>query len=484
MFNRLNAKRIKTLVVAIISVMLMLVSTISFNVQAAGNSDTAKLLASYNISSSSYIVMSGSTSEVVIEKHSERKMQPGAVAMLLNAMVALDHIRSDEEYENVMDVTEKLASLGNTYVQGESIKVGDLLNAVLIGGDVQSADILAKYISGNRANFVKDMNIKVQELRLMDTQFDNPSGAYSPQQYTTAADAAVIMQAALRYEEIKEAFTESTTTVTAFTKENSRKIHLAASSPLLGVYKDGLGGIKSTLGEPANNSQYLAAAEKDAMQFIVVLMDSNETSIANEATKLLDYASTIATRDEVVQADKIAGYALVRGGEKIRVPAYTETKGFAYVPPEGSKELVETETVIFDGITAPLDAGSKVGEFRIYVADELKGTVDLVTKEKIEKGWPPSLIYISNTVSIVLASVLALALLLALRILYVKHKRKKMRELNRRLQIREMALRQMEIDEDRKRRNWTYGGNYEAEDFGPRTSDIRRETLGRDPDND
>ena len=468
--------------VVVISVLLMLMPTISFNVQAVDSKDVSKVLAGFGIGSSSYIVMSGSTSEVVIDHKSDRKMQPGAATLLLNAMVALDHIRSDSEYENVMDVTEKLAKLGDTYAQGESVKVGDLFNAMLIGGDSQSADILAKYVSGSRANFVKDMNVKVQELRLMDTQFANPSGTYDNKNYSTAADCAVIMQAALRYEKIKEALTQNKTSITVMGKEGNRTVHFAASNPLINgsqeVYKDGRGGIKSVIGEPLNASQYLGAAVKNDMQFIVVLMDENDNRVGESAKKLFDYASTIATRDEVVQADKIAGYALIRGGEKIRVPAYTETKGFAYVPPEGSKDLVETETVIFSGIEAPLDAGSKVGEFRIFVADELKGTVDLVTKEKIEKGWLPSMIYISNTVSIVLASLVALAILLALRILYVKHKRKKMRELRRRLQIREMAMRQMEIDEDRKRRNWTYGGNYEAEDFGPRTADIRNETLG------
>ena len=40
---------------------------------------------------------------------------------------------------------------------------------------------------------------------------------------------------------------------------------------------------------------------------------------------------------------------------------------------------------------------------------------------------------------------------------------------------RQMALEQMEIDEDRRRRNWTYGGGYEK--LAPRTADIRKEAL-------
>ena len=479
MLNRQRILRIKSLMVAIISaiMMLVLVSTISFDVFA--ESDVSKVLASMNISSSSYVVMSGSTSEVVIDQHGERKMQPGSIAMLVNAMVVLDKMYDDNELENVVDITEKLAEYGDTYKEGESVKVGDLLNAMLIGGDRQSAEALAKYSASKRSIFVNEMNAKCAELRIMDTEFSNPSGFYSTKQYSTALDCAVIMQAAVRYQKIKDAFAENKTSVTAFTKDDSRQIHFAASNPLINgteeVYKDGKGGIEGYLGDPVFASQYAGAAVKDDMQLIVVLMDSAEKRVGGEARSLLDYASTLATRKEIVDGGKVAGYAMVRGGEKIRVPAYTESKGFAYVPPEGSDALIDTETVIFKQLEAPLEKGAKVGEFRIYVADELKGTVDLITKEKITKGWPPSLIYISNTASIVLGVVLALILLVALRILYVRRKRRKMRELKRRLQIREMAIQQMEIDEDRKRRNWTYGGSYDK--FAPRTADIRKEAL-------
>ena len=41
--------------------------------------------------------------------------------------------------------------------------------------------------------------------------------------------------------------------------------------------------------------------------------------------------------------------------------------------------------------------------------------------------------------------------------------------------VRKIALEQLEIDEDRKRRNWTYGGGYDK--VAPRTSDIRKESI-------
>ena len=432
----------KNLVVAVVSLILM--STISFDAFAASESDVSKVLSTMNISSSSYVVMSGSTSEMVINRNGERKMQPGAVAMLVTAMVVLDQMYNDEEMENNVVISERVAEFGNTYKEGDTVKVRDLFDAMLVKENGQAAEALARYSATKGSVFVKEMNSKCLELRIMDTEFTSPSGEYDTKQYSTAADCAVITQAALRYEVIKD-------------------------------YLSKKGGIMSTLGAPVNRSQYSAFDTKDDMQFIVRLMDSLETRVKDESKSLIDYASTIATRDAVVDADKMAGHVMVRGGEKVRVPAYTETKGFAYVPPEGSKELIDTEIYLERDLEAPLEKGAKVGEFRIYVADELKGTVNLVTHEEVKKGWPPSMIYISNIAAIVLGIILALMLLIALRIIYVRRKRKKMRELRYRLKLREIAKRQMEIDEDRRRRDWTYGGGYDQ--LAPRTSDIRREAL-------
>jgi hypothetical protein len=213
------------------------------------------------------------------------------------------------------------------------------------------------------------------------------------------------------------------------------------------------------------------------MQMIVVLMDSAKENAAREATSLFEYADTKVTKNTIVKKGKLVGHARVKGGAVTNVAAYTETKGFAYVPPEGSDSLIQTQVAMYDDLTAPLSKGDKVGEFRIFVADELKGTVDLIIKEDIPLGWYPSRFYISNVGTIVIGSILVLLLLFLLRVGHVKRRRAKRREAIRRAKIREMARMQLEIDEDRKRREWDATG-YEA--MPPRTTDIRKEAINEE----
>ncbi|MBQ3370058.1 MAG: D-alanyl-D-alanine carboxypeptidase [Mogibacterium sp.] len=482
-----NTKRIRKQMVAIISVMLILVTTIGyiahFEVYAEGTPQTAQKKAPI-VTASSYMVMSGSTSEKVTSKHADRKMQPGKITMLMTAMVVLDNMYDESELKNTVETGRTIAEYGETFKEGEYASVGDLLNAMLVGGDVQAAELLAKYSASSRDIFVNEMNSKCMELGLMDTLFTNAGGRYDIASYSTAADLAVITQAAYRYQRIKDALAKKSATIAVAEKKKKkpREIEFISTNPLLTgnektAYQYIKGGILGLVDEKVNSAQYAAIATKDDMQMIVVLMDSAKENAAREATSLFEYADTKVTKNTIVKKGKLVGHARVRGGAITNVAAYTETKGFAYVPPEGSDSLIQTQVAMYDDLTAPLSKGDKVGEFRIFVADELKGTVDLIIKEDIPLGWYPSRFYISNVGTIVIGSILVLLLLFLLRVGHVKRRRAKRREAIRRAKIREMARMQLEIDEDRKRRDWDATG-YEA--MPPRTTDIRKEAINEE----
>lgn len=432
-----------------------------------------------DITSSSAIVMSGSTSEVVYEKHSERKMSPGRITMLMNAMVVIDNMYNDAELSNTVDITEKLMEYGDTFQVGESVSVGDLLSAMLVGGSEQAAEALATYSASSRKIFIKEMNSKAMELGLMDTQFSNPKGSYNAKTYSTAKDCAVITQAAMRYELIKDCFAQRTVKVTAVSSAGEREVSFRNTNPLLTgskqseLYNLTKGGILGEVGDPVKGVQYAGVATVDDMQLIVILMDSKASKAAYEAKALLQYGDTKVTRNTIVKAGKKVGKARVRGGNITHVKAYTETKGFAYVPPEGSNDLVQTEVVMFENLEAPLKEGSKVGEFRIYVADELKGTVDLVTKTEVKRGWWPSRYYISNFTTVIICIILLLILALILRIIYVKKRREKIKAIKRERRLREMARQQLAMEEDRRRRNWTDRTGVADTQIGLRTGDLR-----------
>ena len=434
------------------------------------------------VTSSSYTVISGSTSEVVVKHHSKRKMQPGHLVFLLTAMVVIDNMHDDRELTNTVEFGSKLAEYGFDFKESESVPVGDLIDAMLVGGSEQAAEALASYSASTRKIFIREMNSKAMELGLMDTQITNPSGAYDTKQYSTASDIAVIAQAAMRYPLIRESLAKRNISMVADGKEGHRSVTFSNANPLMmstkpsELYNFCKGGLMGTMGEPVNATQFVGIATIDDMQLIVVLMDSEEDKIAYESKGLFQYADTKVTRNVIVKAGKKVGKARVRGGVWTSVAAYTATKGFAYVPPEGSDALIQTRVVLDDDLTAPLRDGDKIGEYRIYVADELKGTVDLIIRKNIDVGWPPSQIFISNAVTVGIGVLILLILLLVIRIIHVKKRRQRRRAQRRKERLEQIAREQLEMDEDRKKRNWDMNAGYDKQ-LAPRTSDLRKEAV-------
>lgn len=423
------------------------------------------------ITAGSYVVMSGSTSEVVVDGHADRKMSMGNITKLMTAMVVIDNLHDDGEYDNFIEISKSVDKYGDVFRAGESVRLEDLLKAMLIGCSDEAAEAVARYSASKRAIFISEMNSKAMEIGLMSTQYSNPTGKYDPNHYSTALESAIVAQYAVRYAAIKEILGQDMATIEIYGKKKNRSEVFTNSNPLLSSTKPSeqyryiKGGIMGTLSEPQEFAQYVGIAVKDDMQYVVTLLEADETKVATEAMDLFEYGDSKASKNTIVKADKFVGRARVKGGAWTKVKAYTETKGFAYIPPEGSTDLVKTQVVMTSGLEAPLKAGDKVGEYRIYVADELKGTVDLVIKKDIVKGWLPSKIYISNLAALITLLMISIIGFGLARIRRINKRKAALKARARQQKIRELAEKQNALDEDRRKRKWTYSNYYDSEDI-------------------
>lgn len=472
--KRSNCEKVKSMrkgaskIASLLLVFVMLSASLS-------NAALKKEIVEPTVNAGSYIVMSASTSEIVYEEHAERKLPIGAITKFMTAMVVLDNMHDTKEYENVLQISRNLEKYGKDFKKGESITVEDLLTAMLVGNSDEAAEALARYSASSRKIFVGEMNSKAMELGLISTQFTNPTGAYDPDHYSTAEEAAYIVQAAIRYDEIKKLSAYDTKAIQIIgnqkKKIKNRSLTFTNTNQLLSSnnqskrYQYIKGGIEGSLSKPRRYSQYAGVATKDDMQLVVILLEGNEDTLAQNAIDLFEYGYSKVTKNTIVKAGKCLGKAKVKGGAITKVKGYTENKGFAYIPPEGSTDLLTTEVFMYDNLVAPLRAGQKVGEFRIYVADELKGTVDLVTKKEVKKGWFPSKLYISNFATVMIVIIGLLIAFFTIRHKAGKKRRAKLKERERQAKIRQMAMEQEALEEDRRKRNWTYGGNYENKDI-------------------
>ena len=110
---------------------------------------------------------------------------------------------------------EKASMAG--FAPGETVTVRDLLYGAMLPSGAECCEALARLVSGSEENFAALMNQKAAELGMKNTHFTNSTGLTDTEHYSSAADMAKLLQAALHNATFRTIFTAEhyTTTATA-----------------------------------------------------------------------------------------------------------------------------------------------------------------------------------------------------------------------------------------------------------------------------
>ena len=81
---------------------------------------------------------------------------------------------------------------------GETVRVIDLLYALMLPSANEAAYMLARHVGGTSEHFVDMMNTRAEELGCTGTHFCNPCGLHEEDHYTTARDLYLIAREAMK----------------------------------------------------------------------------------------------------------------------------------------------------------------------------------------------------------------------------------------------------------------------------------------------
>jgi D-alanyl-D-alanine carboxypeptidase (penicillin-binding protein 5/6) len=143
------------------------------------------------------IVVDARDGTVLFAKNPRARRSIASTTKLMTALLTLERSRSTKVFPGTdyqAGAAESKINLGN----GERMRVGDLLEALLLESANDAAVALAQGVSGSREAFVKDMNARAHELGLGGTSYANPIGLDDPDNYSTAADLATLARRLLR----------------------------------------------------------------------------------------------------------------------------------------------------------------------------------------------------------------------------------------------------------------------------------------------
>src|SRR5690625_5088203 len=128
----------------------------------------------------SAILIERDTGKVIFSKNENEQLPPASMAKIMTLLLAMESLEKGElKLDEMIRVSERASSMGGSQVfleAGEEMSVEDLLKSVAIASGNDASVALAERISGSEEAFVKQMNNKVNELGLKNTQFQNSSG--------------------------------------------------------------------------------------------------------------------------------------------------------------------------------------------------------------------------------------------------------------------------------------------------------------------
>jgi D-alanyl-D-alanine carboxypeptidase (penicillin-binding protein 5/6) len=138
----------------------------------------------------------------------QRPVPIASVAKVMTAYLVVQHLRPTSQVvvraSDVAD-TRRRRERGESVVPvatGEVLDRRAALNALLIPSANNVAMMLAERVAGSRAAFVRLMNEAAEDLGMHDTTYTDPSG-YSDSTVSTAHDQVLLLQAALRFAELR-----------------------------------------------------------------------------------------------------------------------------------------------------------------------------------------------------------------------------------------------------------------------------------------
>ena len=180
--------------------------------------DAATIKSSDGIDSTWAALIDVTNGKAVATKNGSEKVYPASMTKVMTLLVACENATDstalltvtkemETKYKSSYNPGESGPSIATSWMVGNQVTVEDALYLVIYESDTYACWMLAEHIAGDEAAFVQMMNQKASVLGLSGTHFENCTGLYDDNHYTTCFDMAAIMAAAMNNATAKKVLT-------------------------------------------------------------------------------------------------------------------------------------------------------------------------------------------------------------------------------------------------------------------------------------
>ena len=333
------------------------------------------------LNAKSAILMEESTGNILYESNPDERLPIASVTKVMTMLLIMEAVDSGKiSLDDMVTVSENAMSYGGSTMfleTGEQLTVNDMLKGIAVASANDGCVAMAEHLAGSESAFVDMMNEKAKELGMENTHFMNTNGLDEDDHYSSARDVAIMSRELMKHETIFN--------YTSIWMDTLRggKFQLANTNKLIRFY-DGANGLKT-----GSTSKALcclsAAAKRNDMQLIAVVLGAPTSAERFASAKsLLDYGfANYAVNTQITAGDDVQKIAVEKGVDKeVGVVAGDSCSTLVK---KGQEDNITKEIKIDETITAPIEAGQKIGTMTISRDGEVIADIDLNASSAVEK---------------------------------------------------------------------------------------------------
>lgn len=329
------------------------------------------------------LLMDGLTGQVLFQQNGIDHNFPASTTKLLTALVAVEHGRLDQVIKVSAKAIDQAPDSSSCYLDlGEEQRLEYLLYGLLLASGNDCAVAIAEGVSGGKPEeFVGWMNETARRVGATRSNFTNPHGLHDPNHFTTALDLALIARSALSNPTVlKIAGTRE------FNWPGKSNGTYYNHNALLFTYDGTIGG-KTGFTEEARLTLVSAAQRSGRVLIGVVMGVDSKANQYNDLAALLNYGFDEFEQKVVVSAGSYQGNAPVISGKK-ETTAVVAQDSMVISVQKGNEPKITLGRSLDDNITAPVQAGQKLGVLEVWEGEKLVGTVPVTASESVQARPP------------------------------------------------------------------------------------------------
>ncbi len=328
------------------------------------------------------VVIDGHTGKVLFSKDKDKKTYPASMTKIMTTLIIFEKLANETlSLDDKFLVSEKAwreREGSSMFVEvDKEIRVEDLLRGIIVQSGNDACIVVAENIAGTEESFAKMMTQKAKEIGMKNTNFTNSTGMYDKDNYSTVYDIALLsMHLINEYPQYYHLFAETEFEWSGIKQNNRNSL----------LYKNmGVDGLKT--GHLSKSGYGLAASAVDQNRRVISVVNGFESTQKRTqgSSRLITWAFREFTNLKLFEKEDIVGQVEISGASSKESDVSTGEEIIITVP-KSKRDGLTTNIVIDDNISAPLNAGDKVGYLEISVPGEENQTYELYATNEIDRS--------------------------------------------------------------------------------------------------